>query len=120
MSKENSGAECVSPNADDHLTRTSEPAIPETQVERSGASSCSFSAFWPEFIENLGQLLNDGFWAFTGDWEQGDMRRRSEVADVMVRSLPEKSPQTDILQALQDSLVLYDKDLKRTLEIPKD
>ena len=32
---------CVSPNADDHLTRTEPVPPPETQVERSGASSCS-------------------------------------------------------------------------------
>ena len=31
-------------NADDHRTRTTDQPQPETQVERSGASSCSFSA----------------------------------------------------------------------------
>ena len=53
----------VATNADDHLTRTTDQPQPETQVERSGASSCSFSVIGKgqSFEECLaGLILNSG------------------------------------------------------------
>lgn len=42
-------------NADDHRTRTIDPPPPETQVERSGASSCS-----PHLSQILGYEVEYG------------------------------------------------------------
>ena len=116
----------------DQVNRDAASVVPtsETTNGGSGASDCSFSAidcdlaalfsaFWPEFIENLGRTFSNEFWNFSNNWAPRDMAGHSEVADAMVRSLPEICHQTDTLRSLRESLVSYDRDLKQDLKRAK-